>query len=350
MTGNPSWDTRGRLLSELQKAGGAVLSGEGLASLCGVSRTAIWKAARALKAEGYPVFSVPKGYGLDPASDLLTLEGVTAAYTAMSGPEASFTVFREIDSTNSHARRLLAEAGALRDPQGMLTGAGRRLHRSFFAADTQSAGRGRMGRSFSSPPGCGLYFTLVFCPSSPVTDPARHTTSAAVAVCRTLSSLYGIDCGIKWVNDIFFQGKKICGILTEGVSSLESGGIEALVTGIGINVREPPGGFPPELRPIAGAVTAEFPPAVPPRNRLAGELAFNLLRVFEGEDPASVLEEYKARSIILGKEVEVHSLGGNTPFYTAAALDIDGNARLVVRTQSGETLRLSSGEVRINPG
>jgi len=354
MTGNPSWDTRGRLLSELQKAGGAVLSGEGLASLCGVSRTAIWKAARALKAEGYPVFSVPKGYGLDPASDLLTLEGVTAAYTAMSGPEASFTVFREIDSTNSHARRLLAAAGPLRDTRGALTPAGIRLHRSVYVADTQTAGRGRLGRSFSSPPGCGLYFSLVFAPlGGGVSNSARYTACAAAAVCRALAALFGADCGVKWVNDVFYQGRKVCGILTEGVSDAGSGRVEALITGIGINIREPPGGFPPEIRASAGALTRLSPPDCPSRNALAAALAAHLLSLYESGAPEEALAECRARSVLLGKDVLVYPLapgdGEAGAYYRARALGIDGEYRLIVRTEGGGIRRLSAGEVRLKP-
>jgi BirA family biotin operon repressor/biotin-[acetyl-CoA-carboxylase] ligase len=297
-------------------------------------------------------------------ADPLTAEGIRGEYAASfaavnplvkPGDDVppSFAVFGEIDSTNSFARRLISAAGVLRDSDGKLTPAGRGLHRTFYIADSQSAGRGRLGRSFASPSGCGLYFTLIFCPEQEVTDPALHTAGAAVAVARTLGGLFGIDCGIKWVNDVFFGGRKVCGILTEGVSSAETGKIDALVTGIGVNLREPPGGFPPEIRSVAGAVTSEFPPACASRNRVAATLARHLLDIYEREDPGAVLGEYRARSIILGKEITVQPLAAGAgeaagaASYSATALDIDSEARLVVRTGSGEIRRLFAGEVRL---
>jgi BirA family biotin operon repressor/biotin-[acetyl-CoA-carboxylase] ligase len=292
------------------------------------------------------------------APDPLSAEELRALFASRAGEcglcadGASFTVFDELDSTNSHARRLLAAAGALRDADGRLTRAGRRLHRSFYIAGTQTAGRGRMGRAFVSPPDCGLYFTLVFCPENAAVNPARYTTGAAVAAARTLERLFGIDCGVKWVNDIFFAGRKIGGILTEGDANPKTGRIEALVTGVGVNVREPQGGFPPELRAVAGAVTTAFPPACASRNRIAAELAVRLLSVYEREDPAAVLAEYKRRSIILGKTIEVRPVAAAEDAaaapYRACALDIDGEARLVVRTETGRLRRLSAGEVRLN--
>jgi BirA family biotin operon repressor/biotin-[acetyl-CoA-carboxylase] ligase len=349
--------TKDRVLSELQRAGGHIVSGENLASLCGVSRTAIWKAIASLKAEGVPVHSAAnKGYCIDPANDLLSHSEICAlllergatnssANSQLSPPilPDNITVFNEIDSTNSYARRLLAD--------------GKKLHRCVIISDRQTTGRGRMGRPFISPAGCGLYFTLVFSPKNGVTDPARYTTGAALAVCRTISLLFGAECGIKWVNDIFLGGKKICGILSEGSHSLESGSIDAIVTGIGINVREPPEGFPAEIRDVAGAVTNLFPPACPSRNRIAAELIYQLLRLYENETEAD-FAEYKRRSLVLGKTIEVFPLAGfegsrsgavsHEKSYTATALDIDAHNGLVVRTANGAIKTLRAGEVRLN--
>jgi BirA family biotin operon repressor/biotin-[acetyl-CoA-carboxylase] ligase len=353
MTPQPN-STKIRILAELQRGAGQVVSGERLASLCGVSRTAVWKAIAALKTEGYPVISFAnKGYKIDPAADLLSEAEITALLAERAADSAggfsdapmspvAVTVFNEIDSTNSYARRLLAE--------------GKNLHRGVFIADRQMSGRGRMGRPFHSPAGCGLYFTLVFCPSRGVTDPARYTTGAAVAVCRTVAALFGVECGIKWVNDIFLGGKKICGILSEGVHSLESGLIEAIVTGIGINVREPPGGFPDDIKAVAGAVTDQFPPACASRNRIAAELICQLLRVYEHDSHAETLAEYKRRSLILEKTIEVFPLAGAgggddgaaAKPYTATALDIDEQTGLVIKTANGEVKTLRAGEVRLN--
>ena len=355
-----SVSTKERVLAALQNDGG-VVSGERLAALCGVSRAAVWKAVHALKAEGCPVRAAGnKGYALDPSADLLTAECVTrlfderrqrSALGAAAAPApSSITVFQEIDSTNSYARRLIAGSGALTCADGTLTPQGAELHRSAYIANAQTAGRGRLGRAFDSPKGSGLYFTLVYCPAGAAGGPQRWTTGAAVAVCRTIAALFGVECGIKWVNDIFLDGKKICGILSEGASSLESGTIEAIVTGIGINVRPPAGGFAPELRQIAGALTEKTPPACPPRSLIAAELLFQLLNVYDNESFAHTLAEYKRRSIILGKQILVFPLagaaGGEQVPFEAEALDIDEEARLIVKTARGQMV-LNSGEVRI---
>jgi BirA family biotin operon repressor/biotin-[acetyl-CoA-carboxylase] ligase len=352
--------TKEHILAELQRAPGQIVSGERLAALCGVSRTAVWKAIAALKTDGCPVISAAnKGYSIDPAADLLSSAGINALLTErMADRNVTVTVFNEIDSTNSYVRRLIADAGTLIDADGNLSAQGKKLHRAVYIADRQTAGRGRMGRPFSSPAGCGIYFSLVYCPKNGITDPARYTTGAAVAVCRTVAALFNVDCGIKWVNDVFLNEKKICGILSEGVSNLETGTVEAIVTGIGINVRPPPKGFPPEIQKIAGALTSKTPPECPSRNHIAAELIFQLLNIYENENYADTLAEYKRRSIILGKEITVFPLAGvqvhsaktqdETPQpYPATALDIDKKANLVVRTESGEIKNLSSGEVRI---
>jgi BirA family biotin operon repressor/biotin-[acetyl-CoA-carboxylase] ligase len=356
-----SLSTKERVLAALQNDGG-VVSGERLAALCGVSRAAVWKAVNALKAEGYPLRAAGnKGYEIDPSADLLTSECVkrlfearrqNSASAAIAAPP-SITVFQEIDSTNSYAKRLIAASPSLTFADGTLTPQGAALHRSAYIANAQTAGRGRLGRAFDSPKSSGLYFTLIYCPPPAATGgPQRWTTSAAVAVCRTIAALFGVECGVKWVNDIFLDGKKICGILTEGASSLESGTIEAIVTGIGINVRPPAGGFAPELRQTAGALTTKTPPDCPPRSLIAAELLFQLLNVYENESFSNALAEYKRRSIILGKPILVFPLAGvgentreNTPF-EAEALDIDEEARLIVKTARGQTT-LNSGEVRI---
>jgi BirA family biotin operon repressor/biotin-[acetyl-CoA-carboxylase] ligase len=354
----PSLSTKERVLAALHNDGG-VVSGEHLAALCGVSRAAVWKAVNALKAEGYPLRAAGnKGYEIDPSADLLTAECVKQLFEARRKNSAlgeiaapsSIAVFQEIDSTNSYARRLIAGSGALTFADGTLTPRGAEMHRSAYIANAQTAGRGRLGRAFDSPKGSGLYFTLIYCPPAASGGPQRWTTGAAVAVCRTIAALFGVECGIKWVNDIFLDGKKICGILTEGASSLESGTIEAIVTGIGINVRPPTGGFAPELRQTAGALTTKTPPDCPPRSLIAAELLLQLLNIYENESFASALAEYKRCSVVLGKRILVFPLagaqGGERQPFEAEALDIDEEARLIVKTARGQ-MPLNSGEVKI---
>jgi BirA family biotin operon repressor/biotin-[acetyl-CoA-carboxylase] ligase len=248
-------------------------------------------------------------------------------------------VFQQIDSTNSFARKLIADSGRMAAPTAVI-------------ADCQTAGRGRMGRRFDSPAGCGLYLSLA-CPqdganSDAASVTAKWTAGAAVAVCRAVSTVFDAECGIKWVNDIFLNQKKICGILAEGAGNPETGKLEAIVVGIGINVRPPPAGFAPEIRDIAGAVTGLSPPDCPGRNQFAAELIFQLVDVYGNENFFDALAEYKRRSIILGKHISVFPLAGGQS-YAAEALDIDQDANLIVRAAGGQVTRLNSGEVKIIP-
>ncbi|GMO44762.1 MAG: biotin--[acetyl-CoA-carboxylase] ligase [Treponemataceae bacterium] len=249
-------------------------------------------------------------------------------------------VLPKIDSTNLYARALIAGAECPTTPTAVI-------------ADCQTAGRGRMGRRFDSPSGCGLYLSLVYRPcvaasANSGAGAAKWTAGAAVAVCRAVSKLFAVECGIKWVNDIFLNGKKICGILAEGVSGIETGALETIIVGIGVNVRLPPAGFAPEIRDIAGAITSLAPPACPSRSQLAAELIFQLLNVYENENFFDILTEYKRRSIILGQKIFVFPLAEG-PSYAAEALDIDQDANLIVRAADGEVMRLNSGEVKIIP-
>jgi BirA family biotin operon repressor/biotin-[acetyl-CoA-carboxylase] ligase len=260
-------------------------------------------------------------------------------------------VFDKIDSTNTCAKKCAVEAGPLRDGTGSLTAAGRRLHCSVYIADTQTAGRGRMGRAFYSPKGSGLYLSLLYCPETGVQNPARFTAAAAVAVCASLEGLYGVECRIKWVNDIFVNGKKVCGILSEGVSNFETGQVESVVVGLGVNIREAKDGFPGEISKIAGGVLGKGgmrneEGGIAPRNRLAAEIVFRLLELFEGADTLAMMGEYRRRSLTLGSEIIVYPVAGDeASSFRARAVGITDEAELVVETDSGEQRTLKAGEV-----
>ena len=170
-------------------------------------------------------------------------------------------VHERLDSSNQTAKRL-ALAGA---PHGTLVLAGQ-----------QSAGRGRMGRRFESPAGKGIYLSLVLRVPVPASKALGVTVGAAVAVARAVQKLCGIELGIKWVNDLYYNGKKVCGILTEAGADLESGQLEWLVAGIGLNLTSRPEDWPEELRPIAGSLYPGGPAPVS-RAALAGEIARQLL-------------------------------------------------------------------------
>ena len=342
--------TKTLVLSELLKNTGQTVSGESMARMFGVSRAAVWKAIAALRREGYHIIGTPNsGYAISNDDEVMTAE-LIVHHLKQRFPaygDCFVECFKTIDSTNVHAKRILADCGSLRDPNGALTDAGRRFHCSIITAETQTAGRGRMGRTFYSPEKTGLYMTLMYAPKGGILHPAGMTASTAVAVCRAIKKVYAVQPAIKWVNDLFVNGKKAGGILTEGSFNLETGHIETAIIGIGINIELQPSVLPDEVAHIAGAVLPERTQETAGRCELAAEIAGHAFDAYQ-EKAESILAEYKAASIVLGKNVEVHPvIGDNTAAYTAKAVDIDAEARLIVELPDGTQRKLLSGEVSL---
>ncbi len=206
-------------------------------------------------------------------------------------------------------------------------------------ANRQTAGRGRMGRTFHSPRGTGLYLTLLLRPDT--AEEIEHlTVLAAVAAARAVQSALGLEVGIKWVNDLYYNGRKVCGILAESAVD-DFGKPEYALCGVGFNVFPPEGGFPPELAEIAGALCPVFDPTA--RTRLAAAFLLQFSRAMM-EDFSSLMEEYRRRSVLIGKTV--FSPSG---FFQGSALvlGIDYDGRLMVRLENGKIIGLSSGEVSV---
>lgn len=232
--------------------------------------------------------------------------------------------FAKIPSTNLYARERLAKE---------------ELGTSLFVAEAQSAGRGRLGRTFHSPEGVGIYMTLVL-PLCSLGAPEDLTVTTGVALCRVLEEEFPtLSPSIKWVNDIYAADKKLAGILVEGVFSGE-GSPYALI-GIGINCTK--GSFPPELRDIATDIQTQTSKEVD-RSELICRITNTLLEELH-RDFCEVVRDYRARSYLLGKEILVHPHAG-VP-YSAFVLDIDSRAHLLVRLQDGERRALSSADVSV---
>lgn len=229
----------------------------------------------------------------------------------------------ETDSTNRVAKEWLA-AGA---PHGALV-----------LAERQSAGRGRLGRAFASPPG-GLYMSLCL-RRGPEEDASLPlvTAAAAVAVCEAVAARCGVQLAIKWVNDLYLDGKKCCGILAEGV--VAAGRVDALVVGIGLNYTTPLSAFPAGLD-----ATSLFPggEAPLPAGELAGDIRGRLLELFPRLAERAFLPEYRRRNLVPGRTVTVLA----DPPWTGKALAIDEEARLVVQAPDGTQKALAAGEIRV---
>ncbi len=314
-----------RTLLESNKS--VFLSGEEIARRLGVSRNAVWKAIKALQADGYPIQAVPnRGYCLAASSDVLSESGIRQ-YLTGEAQELQLHVYDSVDSTNLVLRRLASEGA----PEGTVT-----------IAASQTGGRGRKGRSFYSPQGTGVYVSLLLKPKIAPDDATLITTTAAVAVCEAVEALSGKPAEIKWVNDVFLDGKKICGILTEGSFDMESGQFEYAVLGTGINVYEPEGGFPEEIRAVAGNVLSA--PTSDGKNRMIAEYLNHFLPLYRRLGSAEANAEYRKRSFVLGRMVNVIGGAGVTP---ARAIDVDDHCRLIVEYEDGRREALSSGEISV---
>ena len=204
-------------------------------------------------------------------------------------------------------------------------------------AGEQTAGKGRLGRSFWSPRDTGLYFSILLRPRVSAADALSITTAAAVAVSEAIDELTGLHAGIKWVNDIYISGRKVCGILTEA-SLMPDGGMDLAVLGIGVNVAE--NDFPDDIRDKAGSIGA----ASDIRPALAAGILTRFFAYYDDLPSKGYMDEYRARSILSGKTVE-YEQGG--VMRTAEVIGTDDSARLIVRDADGKTSYLSSGEVNI---
>ena len=231
---------------------------------------------------------------------------------------------KEINSTNTRAKELAA--------------AGKR--NVCITADYQTGGRGRMGRQFFSPEGSGLYFSLLISPTVKGEDGALLTTFAAVAVAEVLEELTGKETAIKWVNDVYMNGKKICGILTGGSVDYETGRFAYAVIGIGINLGKT--AFPEELASIASDVERETGVSLS-RDTVLQTLLAKFDRMEEALETGAFMETYRKKCFVLGKDVTVTR--GNERF-PAKALDVNARGELVVEA-NGQTMILPSGEVSV---
>ncbi len=311
----------GKVLALLEAQHGACLSGARLAETLAVSRTAIWKAVEQLRRDGFQIEAKNRaGYRLVTAADVLAPQYIKAAL-APQWRGIPITVYPTIDSTN-RAAKIAAEDGA--------------PHGSVIMAEQQTAGRGRRGRSFYSPPKSGLYLSVILRPGQMKAEPAGLTMTAAVAVCRALRQTLGVEAQIKWVNDVFWQGLKVCGILSEAAFDLESRCTASVVVGIGLNVTTSE--FPQELRGIAGAVSQ----GDASRAQIAAAILNELLSLTaSGEDTRA---EYAERMFLLGKQICYIEQG---IAHRARALQIDPDGALVVLDKNNREKHLRSAEISI---
>ena len=312
----------------LLRESGDYISGQELCNRFGVSRTAVWKVMKQLKEEGYIIEAVQnKGYRLTENPDVLSASELKSRIrNQWAGRELYF--YGETGSTNTDAKRL-GEEGA--------------PHGTVVAADMQTAGRGRRGRTWESPAGKDIYFSILLRPEFAPDKAAGLTLVMALAVARAVEEKCGVEAGIKWPNDVVVNGKKICGILTE--MTVETDYIQHVVTGVGINVNMD--SLPEEIRESATSLFLESG-----KKTARAELLQAVLERFEeyyGKYAAdlgmdSILGEYNARLVNRDRQVRVLDPKGE---WEGVAKGINASGELLVETSAGRTVEVYAGEVSV---
>lgn len=318
---------KAEILSLLRERGSYV-SGQELCEHFNVSRTAVWKAVNQLKKEGYCIQAVQnRGYLLVSEDEVFGQNELESRMdTEWAGHPVSF--YETINSTNLRAK-LDADNGA---PEGALV-----------VADMQTAGRGRRGRTWSSPAGMNVYFTLILKPRYVPDKASMVTLVMALAVAEGIRETCGVEAGIKWPNDIVVNGKKVCGILTE--MSVEKDFIHHVVIGVGINVGLQE--FAPELADTATSLQAECGRKVP-----KAALVANIMKAFEKyyesfrekTDLSDLVDSYNKMLVNRGKTVRVLDPKGE---YSGVAEGINELGELLVELPDGHVENVYAGEVSV---
>ncbi len=320
--------TKERLLELFEANKGVYFSGEEIAQKLYMSRAAVWKAVKSLRNEGYQIDAVTnKGYCLAVETDILSPQGIRK-YLSEACENLDITVLPLVSSTNNVVKEKAGQGGA----EGFTV-----------IANEQAAGRGRRGRTFFSPCGTGLYMSILLRPANySASQAVQITTMAAVAVCEAIEEVSEERAEIKWVNDVFIKGKKVCGILTEGSFDLESGMLDYAVLGVGINVYEPAEELPEELKAIVGSVFEK--PQNDMKNHLAAAFLNRFMGYYHAQDHADYIEKYRERSFVVGRQIRVISANQTR---NAFAYGIDDECGLLVRYEDGTCESLNSGEISI---
>jgi len=318
--------TKDIVLKELEENRSKYVSGQELADKLKMSRTAVWKAINSLRESGFQIESqTKKGYKLLMKDDKLSAQGIRKGLREEL-KDIDIIVFDEIDSTNTEAKRMLAST----DVKDF----------TLIVSNMQKGGRGRTGKSFSSPKDSGVYFTIILHPKEnfDISFFDLITVKAAVSVAEGIKNSTDKQAEIKWVNDLFIDGKKICGILSELDADFETKTVKSVIVGIGINVNKPKEEAFKGLENIAGYIGTDV---------IRNEILSNIINAFYENnfvrDEKDVLAYYKKHSLVIGKEL-TFTLNGKD--YEAKGIDINDRGNLIVDTGE-EKVTLSSGEVSV---
>ncbi|GBU10901.1 bifunctional ligase/repressor BirA [Erysipelotrichaceae bacterium] len=318
-------ETKQKILMILEEMDGVAITGTKLGEQLGISRNAIWKQINGLIQEGHSITAIKnRGYLLIQDSNALSKSKISSFLTDPLVGE-KIEIYEQLASTNQLAK-LKASGGASEN--------------TVIIANMQTAGRGKMGKKFFSPADTGIYLSLIIRPKMTIYESTLLTAAAAVAVCSAIEKITGKIAEIKWVNDIFVEGKKVAGILTEAQTDFENGVVEYIVIGVGINLSTADSDFPLELAKIAGSIQSILPTN---RNQLIAELINQLLASLSNFEHREFIPIYQKKSFLTGKKITVEQFEDS---FDAIVIGIDANCRLIVETEKGLQV-LHSGDVKI---
>lgn len=320
---------KNRVIEVLKENVGEFVSGQLLSDELSVSRTSIWNYINALKEEGYDIESISRrGHRLIDCPDILTREEIAEyLHTKVIGNNVRY--FSQVDSTNKTAKEIASTENG---------------HGTVVIAEEQTEGRGRLGRSWSSPKHKGIWMSILVRPDISPTDATKVTQITAASIYKALSEM-GIETKIKWPNDIILNRKKVCGILTEMSSEMMQ--INYMVIGIGINVNQDKEEMPCDLREKATSLKIEAGEDVS-RKELVGRILNNFEYFYNDlavrGDIKEALDICRSKSILLGKRVRVIQRGETLE---REAVGLTDEGELVVKDEYGNTSVIVSGEVSV---
>lgn len=318
--------TKEKILNIFKANNEKMISGSMIANKLGVSRNAIWKNINSLKKDGYNIVSVKnKGYILKSGFDFLNEDEIKKHLTTNIIAK-DIEILEDVNSTITYAKNLPYE----KKKDGYLV-----------VANNQSAGRGRYDRKFYCQKDSGIYLGLLLRPTE-IQNISYITIMAGISVASAIEKLYGIEAKIKWVNDVFIEDKKICGILTEGIISVESGSIDSVIVGIGINVNKIKS-IPKELESIVGYIN-DFTGKNENRNKLIAQILNTFEEFYLNFNVQQLYSEYKKRMLYIGKSINV--IDGNKK-RKGILYRLNKDFSISVDFDDGDLKNFSTGEISL---
>lgn len=329
MTRRPAYLMEKKVLKILRETEGACVSGQEISNRLDVSRTAVWKSIKGLKEKGFSIKSVVgQGYSYESGPDkMVGLDIEVGLGTRIVG--TSVVSFDSVPSTIDVAASMAQEGAS----EGAVV-----------VAESQGGGRGRLGRKWSSPPGVGIWTSLILRPAISPREAPKLTLLTAVSVAETLRDDYGLDAEIKWPNDVVVGTKKICGALTELVAEQDL--VKYIIASFGLNVNQTRSKFPPEVQDIATSMRIESGQKIdrPEVFRRVLQKYDKKYREFKKHGGAGILDQWRALSCTLGRRVKVQLRDSHVE---GVADDIDDDGSLIVEVDGGGTQSIAYGDVTL---